>query len=116
MASDLYLRPLLDKKEAAKLLDLSVSFLDHDRCGLKSIPFVDLSKPGAIRKTIKYDPVDLSRWLDERRHGTPRVNVAPPAPPQPPPVRRGPGRPKGSKNRRRYSDEIGTLKKAAARA
>ena len=72
-------RALLDKQQAAAVLGRSPAYLDQDRRGPQTIPFVDCSRPGAQRKTIRYDPVDLEEYISARRQGPPRADEQPAA-------------------------------------
>jgi hypothetical protein len=66
-------RALLDKAEAAAVLDRSLAYLDQDRRDPQTIPFVGISRPGAQRKTIKYDLRDLEEYIEARRKRPPRA-------------------------------------------
>ena len=55
-------RTLLTTKEAAKYLNVSVSFLAKDRMRGGGIPYVKIG-----RKTIRYDRDELDKYLESRK-------------------------------------------------
>lgn len=52
---------LLTTKQVARVLGVSASFLERDRCEGARIPFV---KVGA--RAVRYDPLALARYLHEQ--------------------------------------------------
>ena len=77
---------LLDEREAAALLGMSVVFMQRDRCrGGAGIPFVKVGK-----RSVKYRRADLEMWCAQHLR-TPEQRETRAAPPDPalPPRRRG---------------------------
>ena len=61
---------LLTYSEAAELLGLKISSLYSMTCR-KRIPFLRLSG-----RAVRFDPVDLRKWLDARKNLTPHEATA----------------------------------------
>jgi predicted nucleotidyltransferase len=52
------LEPLLNEKEAAEVLGVSISFLQNDRCGLRRIAYVK------IGRCARYRRADLNSYIN----------------------------------------------------